>query len=239
MIFFSLKHMHMGICVDFPGEKSTKDYLWTQNLNSLPLLRSNSPSSNCTKVKTYFVTHKETRLRVLKMSNMSPISHMCFCTHMFMCNTANKNKIYLRILKQLQPFRFTMVIEYVETYWICPIDGLIARRRYALQSTILFHYHWRFACLSPQSTVVPTKHKVITPVESLRFFSSALVLIIYTYMCNLLDLMNRLTLHLCKLPWVKHQITKAYDFVHSCAYQPWQKTFHIFCCYGERKFKVL
>jgi len=161
----------MGICVDSPGEKSTKDYLWTQYLNSLPLLRSSSPSSNCTKAITYYVTQKETRLRASKMINMSPISHMCFCTHMFMCNITN-NKFCLRILMQLQPFKFTVVIEYVKTYWICPIDGLIARRRYALQGTILFHYHWRFACLSPQSTVVPTRHKAVTTVESQILFSN-------------------------------------------------------------------
>lgn len=182
--FFLIKNTRIwAFCVDIPGEKSTKDYLWTQYLNSLPLLRSSSPSSNCTKAITYSVTQKETRLRTLNMINMSPISHMCFCTHMFMCNITN-NKFYLKILMQWQPFRFTVVIEYVETYWICPIDGLIARRRYALQSTILFHYHRCFACLSPQSTVVPTKHRVITPVESLRFYSSALVLIIYNDMCN-------------------------------------------------------
>lgn len=71
----------MGICVDIPGEKSTKDYLWTQYLNSLPLLRSSSPSSNCTKAITYFVTQKETRLRTLNMINMSPISHVFLHAH--------------------------------------------------------------------------------------------------------------------------------------------------------------
>ena len=96
------KHMHMGICVDIPGGKSTKDYLWTQNLNSLPLLRSSSPSSNCRKAITYFVTQKETSLQASKMLNVSPISHMCF--YAFMCNSTSQ-KIVLEDIDAITTFQ--------------------------------------------------------------------------------------------------------------------------------------